>query len=85
MGDRGSRIYKPTKAGYVVLAITALLVVAVVVGVIIGGGAGRTVDIVAGILSSVSIFRRCGGIAERRRGDDPRDHYIEPPGPGGLH
>jgi hypothetical protein len=83
MGDRRSRIYKPTKAGYVVLAITALLVVAVVVGVIIGGGAGETIDIVAGFL--IIVFLMFGANHPRRPGDDPRDYYPEPPSQTGPH
>jgi hypothetical protein len=79
------RIGKPTIAGYVVLGIIAILVLAVVVGVIIGGGAGITIDAVAGFLIIVFIFLLVGGNTPRRPGDDPRDHYPEPPGPYGLH
>jgi hypothetical protein len=80
------RIGKPTTAGYVVLAITGFLVLAVVVGVIVGGSAGATVDAVAGFLIVVFIFLMFGtNTTPRPPGDDPRDHYSEPPGPGGLH
>ncbi|HEY2052963.1 MAG TPA: hypothetical protein VGH14_03405 [Solirubrobacterales bacterium] len=79
------RIGKPTTAGYVVLGIIGILVVAVVVGVIIGGGAGATVDAVAGFLIVAFIFLMFGAMTPRRQGDDPRDHYPEPPGPSGLH
>jgi hypothetical protein len=44
------RFGKPTTAGYVVLAILAILIVGIVVGVIIGGGAGATIDAVGGFL-----------------------------------
>jgi membrane-associated phospholipid phosphatase len=79
------RIYKPTKAGYVVLGIVAILAAAVVVGVIVGGGTGTTIDVVAGFLIVVFIFLLVGPNTPRRQGDDPRDHYQQPPGPTGLH
>ena len=80
------RIGKPTTAGYVVLAILAILVVGVVVGVIVGGGTGATIDAVGGFLIVAFILILVGPMTERRRGDDPRDHYPpEPPGPSGLH
>jgi hypothetical protein len=79
------RIGKPTTAGYVVLAIVALLAAAVVVGVIIGGSAGGTIDVVAGFLIVVFIFLMFGANHPRRPGDDPRDHYPEPPGPSFPH
>ncbi len=79
------RIGKPTTAGYVVLAIIAILVVGVVVGVIIGGGTGATIDAVGGFLIVVFIFLMFGAITPRRPGDDPRDHLPQPPGPSGLH
>lgn len=80
------RIGKPTTAGFVVLTIIAILVVGVVVGVIIGGGAGETVDAVAGFLIVTFILLTVGGLTPRRPGDDPRDHLPpEPPGPTGLH
>jgi hypothetical protein len=79
------RIGKPTTAGYVVLAIIAILVAGTVVGVIMGGGAGHTIDAVAGFLIVVFILLMVGGNTPRRSGDDPRDHLPEPPGPAGLH
>jgi hypothetical protein len=80
------RFGKPTTAGYVVLGIFGILVVSVVAGVIIGGGAGATVDAVAGFLIVVFIFLMVGNNMPRRPGDDPRDHFPpEPPGPAGLH
>ena len=79
------RIGKLNTAGYVVFGIIGILVVAVIVGVIIGGGAGGTIDAVAGFLIVVFIFLMFGSITPRRRGDDPRDHLPEPPGPSGLH
>jgi hypothetical protein len=83
---RRRRFGKPTTAGYVVLGIIGILVVAVVVGVIIGGGAGTTIDIVAGFLIVVFIFLMVGANTPRLPGDDPRDHFPpEPPGPSGLH
>lgn len=82
------RIGKPTTAGYVVLAIVAILVATVVVGVIIGGGTGVTVDAVAGFLLVAFIlivFGESGVLQPRLPGDDPRDHFpSEPPGPGSL-
>jgi hypothetical protein len=80
-----SRIYKPTTAGYVCLGIFAIIVAAIVVGALIGGGTGATIDIVGGFLIIVFIFLLVGGNTPRLPGDDPRDHYQEPPGPGGLH
>jgi hypothetical protein len=79
------RLGKPTTAGFVVLAITAILIVGVVVGVIIGGSAGATIDAVGGFLIVAFILLLVGPMTERRPGDDPRDHYPEPPGPSGLH
>jgi hypothetical protein len=80
------RFGKPTTAGYVVLAIIAILIVAVVVGVIIGGGTGGTIDAVGGFLIVVFIFLMFGNnLTPRPPGDDPRDEYVEPPGPHGLH
>lgn len=79
------RIYKPTTAGYVVLAIVAILAGGIVVGVLIGGGTGETIDAVGGFLLVVFIFLMFGSITPRRQGDDPRDDHLEPPGPGGLH
>jgi hypothetical protein len=79
------RIGKPTTAGYVVLAFLAIIVVGIVVGVIVGGDAGGTVDAVGGFLLVALILLLVGGLVPRRRGDDPRDHYPEPPGPSGLH
>jgi hypothetical protein len=80
------RIGKPNRAGYFVLATIAILAVAVVVGVIIGGSAGVTIDAVAGFLIVVFIFMMVGSNMPRLPGDDPRDHFPpEPPGPGGLH
>jgi hypothetical protein len=81
-----SRIYKPTTAGYVVLAVIAILAVGVIVGVIIGGGTGATIDAVGGFLIVVFIFLLFGNnLTTRPRGEDPRDEYVEPPGPHGLH
>lgn len=79
------RLGKPTTLGYVVLGIVAILIVAVVVGVIIGGGVGATIDAVGGFLIVAFLLLLVGPMTERRPGDDPRDHYPEPPGPGGLH
>jgi hypothetical protein len=77
------RLGKPTTAGYVVLGIIAILVVGEVVGVIVGGGSGETIDAVGGFLIVAFLLILVGPMTERRRGDDPRDHYLEPPGPGG--
>jgi hypothetical protein len=80
------RIGRPTTAGYVVLGIIVFLVALVLAGVIIGGGAGATVDAVAGFLIVVFIFLMVGNNMPRRPGDDPRDQFPpEPPGPAGLH
>jgi hypothetical protein len=75
----------PTTAGWVVLGLLVFLVVAVIVGVVIGGGAGTTIDVVAGFLIVVFIFCLTGANTPRPPGDDPRDHFPEPPGPGGVH
>jgi uncharacterized membrane protein YfcA len=79
------RIGKPNKAGYVVLAITGILVIGIVVGVVIGGSTGGTIDAVGGFLIVAFVLLLVGGPVSRRQGDDPRDHYVEPPGPNGLH
>jgi uncharacterized membrane protein YfcA len=76
---------KPTTAGYIVLALLAILVVGVVIGVIVGGAAGATIDAVGGFLIVAFILLLVGPMTPRRPGDDPRDHYPEPPGPAGLH
>lgn len=82
----GRRFGKPTTAGYVVLGIIAILVVGIVIGVIIGGGTGATIDAVGGFLVVVFIFLMVNPITPRLPGDDPRDkHDVEPAGPGGLH
>jgi hypothetical protein len=82
----GRRIGKPTTAGYVVLAVIAILAIGVVVGVIIGGSTGGTIDVVGGFLIVAFILLMVGGPVTRRRGDDPRDHFPpEPPGQTGLH
>jgi len=75
------RFGKPTTAGYVVLGIIAILVV----GIIVGGGGGATIDAVGGFLIVAFILILVGPMTPRRSGDDPRDHYPEPPGPAGLH
>jgi hypothetical protein len=87
MGRLRRQIGKPTTAGYVVLGIVGILIVTVIVGVIVGGSAGSTIDAVAGFLIVVFIFLMFGSnMTPRGPGDDPRDHYpSEPPGPGGLH
>jgi hypothetical protein len=82
------RLGRPTTAGYValaILAILAIIVIGIVVGVIVGGGAGGTIDAVGGFLLVAFILLLVGGMTQRRPGDDPRDHYPEPPGPNGLH
>jgi Mn2+/Fe2+ NRAMP family transporter len=80
------RVGKPTTAGYVVLAIIAILIVGEIVGVAIGGGTGGTIDVVGGFLIVAFILLMVGGPVTRRRGDDPRDHFPpEPPGQTGLH
>ena len=81
----GRRFGKPTTAGYVVLGIIAILLVGIVFGVIVGGGTGGTIDAVCGFLVVVFILLMVNPITPRRRGDDPRDKFPEPPGPGGLH
>jgi hypothetical protein len=79
------RFGKPTTAGYVVLAILSILVVGIVVGVIIGGGTGFTIDAIGAVLLVIFIFLTVNPFTPRRRGDDPRDDHLEPPGAGGLH
>lgn len=80
------RLGKPTTAGYVVLAIVAILIAGVVAGVIVGGDTGTTIDAVGGFLIVAFILLLVGPMTERRPGDDPRDHFPpEPPGPTGLH
>jgi hypothetical protein len=79
------RFGKPTTAGYVVLAVCAVIIIAIVVGVIVGGGTGATIDTVGGVLLVALIFALFRGLAPRLPGDDPRDHLPpEPPGPRGL-
>ncbi len=80
-----ARLGKPTKLGYVVFAIIAILVVGVVIGVLIGGAAGETIDAVGGFLIVVFIFLMVDPFTPRRQGDDPRDENLEPPGAAGLH
>jgi hypothetical protein len=81
-----ARFGKPTTLGYVVFGTLAILVVGIVVGVMIGGGTGFTIDAIGGLLIVVFIFLTVDPFTPRRQGDDPRDSdHIEPPGPGGLH
>ena len=76
----------PTTAGYVFLGALAITVIAIVVGVVIGGATGTTIDAVGGGVLIVFIFLLFGANTPRRPGDDPRDHFPpEPPGPAGLH
>jgi hypothetical protein len=79
------RLGRPTTAGYIVFAIFAIIVAGIIVGVLIGGGTGATIDAVGGFLIVAFILIAVGPMTPRRRGDDPRDHYQEPPGPGGVH
>ncbi|MCW2978830.1 MAG: hypothetical protein JWO14_557 [Solirubrobacterales bacterium] len=80
-----ARFGKPTTLGYVVLGISAILIVGIVVGVIIGGGTGFTIDAIGGLLLVIFIFLMVGGNTPRGPRDDPRDHGQQPPGPTGLH
>jgi hypothetical protein len=80
-----AHLAKPTRLGYVVFGILAIIVIGIVVGVIIGGGTGETIDAVGGFLIVVFIFLMFDPITPRRQGDDPRDDNLEPPGPTGLH
>jgi threonine/homoserine/homoserine lactone efflux protein len=85
MNRKGRRHARPTAAGYVVLAIIGILAVAVVVGVIIGGSAGATVDAVAGFMIVAFILWMVGGPITRRPREVPRDpHPRQPPDPDGL-
>ncbi len=81
-----ARLGKPTTAGWIVLGIIAILAGGIVAGVIIGGGAGGTIDAVGGFLIVVFIFLMFGNnLTPRPPGEDPRDENLEPPGPTGLH
>ncbi len=80
-----ARLGKPTKLGYVVFGILAIIVVGIVGGVLIGGGTGSTIDAIGGVLLVIFIFLMFGANTPRRPGDDPRDHGQQPPGPTGLH
>jgi hypothetical protein len=80
------RFGKPTKAGWVVLSIVAILAIGIVVGVMIGGSAGGTIDAVGGFLIVAFLLLMFPPFVPRRRGDDPRDENgPEPPGVGGIH
>lgn len=81
MSRTSRRIGKPTTAGWVLLGTIVILAVAVVVGVVVGGGTGATIDAVAGVLIAAFIFVMFGAMTPRRRGDDPRDQFDRPPGP----
>ena len=80
-----ARFGKPTTLGYVVFGILGVLIVGIVVGVMIGGGTGYTIDAIGGILLVVFILLMVNPFTPRRQGDDPRDDHLEPPGAGGLH
>jgi hypothetical protein len=85
MSNRSRRHARPTTAGYVVLAIIGILAGAVVVGVIIGGSAGSTIDAVAGFMIVAFILWMVGGPVTRRPREVPRDpHPRQPPDPDGL-
>lgn len=55
-----ARLGKPTKLGYAVFGILAIIVIGIVVGVLIGGGTGGTIDAVGGFLIVVFIFLMVG-------------------------
>jgi hypothetical protein len=79
-----ARFGKPTRKGYVVFGMLAISIVAIVVGVIIGGGAGVTIDAIAGVLLAFMLFALFPESLPRRARDDPRDQIEDhPPGPGG--
>lgn len=81
-----ARLGKPTKLGYAVFGILAIIVIGIVVGVLIGGGTGGTIDAVGGFLIVVFIFLMVGNnLTPRPPGEDPRDDHLQPPGPTGLH
>jgi hypothetical protein len=80
-----ARLGKPTKLGYAVFGVLAIIVVGIVVGVLIGGGTGATIDAIGGLLLVIFIFLMVNPFTPRRQGDDPRDDHLEPPGAGGLH
>ena len=68
-----ARLGKPTTLGYVVLGISAILVIGIVVGVIIGGGAGFTIDAIGGLLLVIFIFLTVDPFTPRRQaGRSPR-------------
>lgn len=79
-----ARFGKPTRLGYVVFGLLGILVAAIVVGVIIGGGVGVTIDAIAGVLLAFMLFALFPESLSRRGREDPRDHIEDhPPGPGG--
>lgn len=77
-----ARLGKPTRRGYVVFGMLAISVVAIVVGVIIGGGVGITIDAIGGGLLAFLIFALFPEDMPRRLPEDPRDRFRKPPGPG---
>ena len=80
-----ARLGKLTTLGYLHFAILAIIVFGIVVGVLIGGGTGFTIDAIGGVLLVIFILLMFGPMTPRRPGTDPRDHGQQPPGPTGLH
>jgi hypothetical protein len=68
------RLGKPTRRGYVIFGLLAISVIGIVVGVIIGGGAGITIDAIGGALLAFLLFVLFPASIPRRPKDDPRDH-----------
>jgi hypothetical protein len=79
-----ARLGKPTRRGYVIFGMLAISIVAIVVGVIIGGATGITIDAIAGGLLAFLLFVLFPEDMPRRLPEDPRDRFDDhPPGPGG--
>lgn len=76
----GRRFGKPTARGYVIFGALAIAIIAIVVGVIIGGGTGSTIDAVGGVLIACLLFILFPSMIPRKRRGSPEDddEYIPP-------
>ncbi len=79
------RFGKPTTRGYVFLALLVISVVAIVVGVVIGGATGVVIDAIAGGLLVFLIFALFPSSIPRRDQYHSRDEDLRPPGRGEPH
>jgi hypothetical protein len=75
----GSRFSKPTTRGYVVFGWLGISVVAIVFGVIVGGGAGTTICAIGGVsLAFLAFVLFPSSIPRKRQRFSDDEEYVEP-------